>query len=410
MKFATAYAEFADDGIAENAKRAVEKIRSDFKAFPVSVLLYFASPDTYDPNVLADEMARAFPGARTFGCSSAGELCDDRMLWRSTTAMAFSDEVFEFVEIVAASGVDSNPRVVEELFASLESRTGIGMRDLNPREYVGMVLLDGMSRPGVEIMDRIGDLTDVVFFGGYAGDERNFVRTVPFLDGKTYENGVVIALMKPKGKWRVVKTQNIQPSDQSMVATRIDEANKSIEEFDGQPAALSYARAIGIADDRIPADGYASEAGKSAIQAYAESMRSRKWNGESAFAHEFLRHPLALMVDGEPFIRTAAAVSATGGLHMYMPPIKGMRYHLTRTTDIVEETGKSLDKVRRELGSIAAGIGVSCLLREIQVVTEGRCEEYGRLFSSFPFIGFSSYGEIYVGPINQTEVMLLFGE
>ena len=36
------------------------------------------------------------------------------------------------------------------------------------------------------------------------------------------------------------------------------------------------------------------------------------------------------------------------------------------------------------------------------------CEAYGELFSKTPTVGFSTYGEAYLGHINQTSTILIF--
>jgi hypothetical protein len=333
------------------------------------------------------------------------------MLWRSVTAMAFSANVFERVEIVGASGIEKDPaRTVDDLFVELGRLLGSDMRSLDSRQYAGLVFFDGLSNAGAKLMDRVGELSDIVFIGGYAGDDRSFVRTVVYNDGEALENGVVFAVMKPRGEFRLIKTQSIIPTDKSLVATKVDPEARIIWEFDGRPAAQVYAEAMGIETAGRSADKFDHDAGRSASQAYMGSPQvDLESEAGKSFSERFINWPLAIMIDGEPFVRSAVTVVQGGGLRMYLPPIEGMRYRITRTADIAEETGRAIDEIRRELGGISAIVGVSCLLREIQVMNDDRAREFSAVFKDFPYVGLSSYGEVYVTPVNQTAVMLVFG-
>ena len=47
--------------------------------------------------------------------------------------------------------------------------------------------------------------------------------------------------------------------------------------------------------------------------------------------------------------------------------------------------------------------------RALPVEEKQQCDAYGALFAEVPTIGFSTYGESYIGHINQTSTMLVFG-
>lgn len=60
-----------------------------------------------------------------------------------------------------------------EAVQALAAHFGQKPLELNPTEYVGLVLFDGLSGAEEMINDRIGDVTNVFFVGGSAGDERS---------------------------------------------------------------------------------------------------------------------------------------------------------------------------------------------------------------------------------------------
>ena len=377
MDYLVTEAEFDCGDAAKNAAGALTKIKRDLADFPVAVLLYFASPK-YEPHALAAGMKDAFPGALTFGCSSSGELSNGVMRRGSVAAMAFSPAVFETAVAIGAGSIDDDPEAANKMLAEMEKRLGTSVRDLDFRKYFGFALIDGVSLSMEAIMERVGELTDVIFTGGCAGDDGQFEKTMVFCDGVAHDNGAVLALLKPRGRFDFLKTQSLVPTETVLTATAVDSVHNVIYEFDGKPAAQAYADAMGV-----PVSGMSAE--------------------------NFAAFPLAMMAGGEPFVRNVATVVPKNGVRLHTRPFEGMRYTVTRVVDLMDDTAKALEEKRRELGGISAVINVNCLFRDLQVRANHQCERFGALFKDFPCIGFSSYGEIYIGVANQTATMVVFG-
>jgi len=59
------------------------------------------------------------------------------------------------------------------------------------------------------------------------------------------------------------------------------------------------------------------------------------------------------------------------------------------------------------IGSISAIVCFNCILRTLELKEKKQTEKYGSLFKDIPTVGFSTYGESFIGHINQTAVMLL---
>lgn len=383
MSFRTAYAQFAAADLADNARRAAERVQDEFKGIPVAMVVYFAASN-YDPDVLAATMRDAFPGAKTFGCTTAGEGVDAKLLNGSVVAMAFTADVFDYNEIALV--VESVREAGEEgVFASTDSamlhlgrKLGQPLLQLSHREYVGFILADGLSFFSETLVERVGELTDVIFAGGIAGDDCRFQDGGRvFFQGRSYRRAAVIALWKPRKGFSLLKTQAVQLTDKKLTVTKADENRRIVWEFDGMPATPAYAKAAGLPP-------------------------------ESASFEEFDDYPLALTIDGEPFLRGAVGQVAPNGLQLIHQVREGMRFTITRFGDIVDTAAKALEDKLRETGPVAAILHVNCVSRHSVLKKRGEEEAFAALFAGIPNIAFSSYSEIYVGLVGMTSTMILF--
>ncbi len=61
------------------------------------------------------------------------------------------------------------------------------------------------------------------------------------------------------------------------------------------------------------------------------------------------------------------------------------------------------------MGSVSGIINFHCFLRTLQLKEQNKTAEYGELFSGVPTVGFSTCGEEFIGHMNQTSTMVVFG-
>jgi hypothetical protein len=318
-------------------------------------------------------MRREFPGAEIIGCTTAGELVGDRMVHGAVVAIFLGDDVVARAASALIGDLDAAD-CVDRAFEELSCAFGTRVSELDFERHVGIVLIDGLSGAEERIMDRIGDLADVIFVGGSAGDDLKF-RTTQILVNDTGRSGAAaLLLLQLHGGFEVLKTQSFRPTGKRRVATAVDEKTRTVDEFDHRPALEAYAEAVGV----CPRDA----------------------------AGCFFRYPLGLMLDGAPFVRSPQ-LSLGASIRFYCQVLEGMELDVLEGTDIVAATRRDLEESCARSGPIQGLIQFNCILRTLQLQEEGRCAEYGALFGGVPSIGFSTYGEEYVGHINQTSTMLL---
>ncbi len=336
-------------------------------------VLYFASA-AYPSEKIAAAMEEAFSGATVFGCSTAGEIVSGKMLKHSIVAMALDQSIIGDIVIQSVSPIEEQIDV-SSVFSVFEKHYHISMRDADPTQYVGIILFDGLSFAEERWMDKIGNATDVVFIGGSAGDDLKFSRTYVYAHGRAYTNTVLLALLKPNCKFDIIKTQSFQTLPQQLVATKVEEAHRAVIEFNNKPAITAYAEALGKSIDTV--------------------------------AESFMSNPLGLMVGGEPYVRSPQRIS-DGKMIFYCTIKEGMDLQVLQSSDMIRDTREAILEKKNEFGELQALINFHCILRTLDLESHGLTEEYGHIFDHIPTIGFSTYGEEYIGHMNQTATMLAF--
>jgi hypothetical protein len=356
-------------------KAAVRELKDGLGA-QARLVLFFASP-VYPPAAIASEMAKAFPGAITIGCTTAGELASGRVLQKSVVAMSLGCEEIGalFVDVVREVGASAQAGVKAAL-GRLEARVGAPLAGLDRGRWAGIVLTDGLSVAEERVMETLSDATSLAFVGGSAGDDLAFSATHVYANGEALRDATVLALLESKRPFEVVKTQSFEALPKRLTATKVDEATRTVYEFDGRPAAQAYAEALGTTVEDLP--------------------------------NRFMSHPLGLMVSAtEPFVRSPQQVKGDAVV-FYCAMRQGMALAVLKGGDIVRDTAHAL--AGRLAGDTRARgiVNFHCILRTLQLAREGQSEAYGCLFAQVPTVGFSTYGEAYVGHINQTSTMLVF--
>ena len=351
---------------------AIAELQAQFKGFNPKLIIFFAS-SVFPSDTIADGMEEAFPGAETIGCSTAGEIVTGKMLKNSIVAMGLNRNAVKDckVEVIENLNKESN-----RAFNAFQRHFKKPMKKMSPSEYVGIILIDGLSCKEELVMDKMGDLTNVTIIGGSAGDDLKFKKTHVYANGKSYPHSAVLALIKPATKFSFIKTQSFCALPKKLVVTKANEFNREVFEFNGKPAAKAYAEALGTT---------------------VEEATKR-----------FMHNPVGLVFEGEPFVRSPQQIKGDG-MVFYCSVKEGMELSLLESTDIIKSTKKSLDDAKKELGNISGIVNFNCILRTLEMEQKGLCDAYGKLFADVPTVGFSTYGEEYIGHINQTATMIVFG-
>ena len=362
--FKIAQTEIKDTG------EAVKSLKEQLSGIDACLVLYFVST-SYPVEAVCKEMADAFAGVHTVGCTTAGEMITGKMGLNSIVAMAWSKNSLKELKIEVLENIQTDTEAVAKAFKSFEASLGKPMKSLDPEQYVGMVIIDGLCRCEEMVNDKIGNLTNVPFVGGTAGDDLKFKCTWLFVDGKAYTDAAVLMLMEPANGFAILKTQSVELTDKKLTPTKVVEKRRAVVEFDGKPASVTYAEALGVAVENLP--------------------------------EYFAERPVGLVFDeNNIFVRSPQEILEDGSVTFGSATKEGSEMTILRATDIVAGTREAL----KNCCDAQAIVDFNCAYRFVELIKKNQLKEYSELFS-VPAIGFSTYGESYIGHVNQTSTMLL---
>lgn len=351
---------------------AVSKIKKSFNGSNPKLIIYFSSTK-YDPKMVSEQFALQFPDSETFGCTTSGELISGGMYKDSIVAMALeNDKVKDFkIEVIPniANNLDLDPTI-----DSINSSLG-DFNTLNDENFYGIILVDGLSGAEEKLMDSLGTKTNINIVGASAGDDLKFSKTYVMHNGKTYSDAAILAVIESGVKFDFIKTQSFKSTDLTLIPTKVNHETREVLEFNNKPASEAYSEALGVSIEEI--------------------------------ATLFMKHPLGLMVGNEPFVRSPQMVTENGAIKFYCNVSEGMELKILESTDIVEDTKSIIDTLFAKNNDVSGIINFNCILRTLELESKNQTEDYGKVFSKIPTIGFSTYGEEFIGHINQTATMLV---
>jgi hypothetical protein len=362
------------------ATQAVAEIKAKFASemSHIKAIAFFAS-STYNSAELIAAMNKEFGDIPAFGSSSGGEIISGNMTTSSLVAIAYTDEVFEDVKVevveLLSKGVD-----IQNAVEGFSSHFGEPFNKLDHNKYFGIALIEFTAAAEESLFDEIGDNTNVVFVGATSADDWRFVNTVVYGNNNVYKDAAVLVLVKPKVEFAFEKIEAVSDTGHSYIATKADNFKKTIDELDNRPAAKVYAEALGCS---------------------VEDVRNFK-------VDDFIQYPLGIMIDDSIYLRDIFITRPENdSFYMVCGIQEGARVHIFKAEDIIGHTKGELNRIKEKHKDISSILIFNCMQRYQDALKHNQVKEYGELFADINTVGLCSYGEYYLGPVNQTATFLI---
>jgi len=344
-----------------------------------AAVLFFASPAIAGTQIAATLIDR-FPGVPVIGCTSAGEFTERRTATTGVSAVVLPRGIVHRGAAALARLDNGVEQGITAAIAEVEKQLQMSLREADPSRYVGLVLIDGLHGSEERVNEVLGNAAPLFsFVGGSAGDDLKFIKTEVYCGSAASDHGAAVLVLDVAVPFTIVKTCSFEPTGTSFTITEADLANRIVWKLDDRPAAEVYAEAVG-----------------SPVGSLDSSV--------------FMAHPLGLMIDDLPWIRSPQQIVDGRGMKFYCQILPGMEVDLMRGTDLIGDTRNALRDAVAGLGGSASGAVVfNCILRRLEIDAKDLGDDFVAALGGIPCAGFHTYGESWLGHINQTLTAVLFG-
>ena len=358
--------------LSRDPAEAVRELHASIAQPEIGLAVFFCSAG-YDLDVLAGELGRRFAGVEIIGCTTAGEITPvgyrDGAITGFSIAAADCCAVIARIDGLSGFRISSGQIVADALISRLAQHDG---RAQLPHSFA-MLLIDGMSANQETVLSAIhGRMDGIPIVGGSAGDDLRLQRTHVYHQGRFHTDAAVLTLVRLRQPVKIFHSQHFYSTDTRLVVTQADPERRIVSEINAEPAALEYARIIGIdVSELTPA--------------------------------VFAERPVMVKAGGEFYVRSIQRANEDGSLTFFCAIDEGVVLRLARHEDIVLQMRALFATIHADIGPPELVIGFDCVLRNLEVERRQLRQVAGRLLSENNVVGFSSYGEQFAGMhVNQT--------
>tara|TARA_R110001599_G_scaffold4837_3_gene24620 strand:+ start:8513 stop:9679 length:1167 start_codon:yes stop_codon:yes gene_type:complete len=362
-----------------NVCQAAAELADALQHEHLGFVLFFCSAE-YDLAALADALESSFPTTPLSGCTTAGEITPggydrgsivaigfDRRLFAIETALIDDLEHFELA--------NAQP-LVDTLLEQCRQQT---IAPINEHSFA-LTLLDGLSSREEQVLATLdAALGRIPSFGGSAGDDNHLSHTHVYTAGRFYTRAAVVVMINTRLPFEVFSTHHLIPLAHKLVVTEADREQRRVIELNGLPAAQVYAELVGSAPAQLNAGIFA-------------------------------RHPLAVRIGGQHYVRSIQRVNSDSSLSFYCAVENGIVLTAMQPTPLLDNLSVMLAGVGARLGAPSMIIGCDCFLRRMELEALQQLDQASQLLRQAGVVGFNTYGEQHHGMhVNQTFTGVAFG-
>ncbi|WP_442915370.1 nitric oxide-sensing protein NosP [Marinobacter sp. OP 3.4] len=364
---------------ARDPAMAVRELQQALLSPTLGAVLFFCSAE-YDLDRLASVMARGFPGVTLAGCTSAGEITPQGYDRRSIAAIGFDRRWFS-VQSALIGGLDhfdlaQAQGLVERLLHGCRQADLASVRD----NTFAITLLDGLSsREELVLSSLNAALGAIPQFGGSAGDDERLANTHVYHEGRFHSGAATVLLVNTPLKFQVFTTHHLAPTGDKLVVTAADCQTRTVHELNAEPAAVAYARAVGVSPRDLDREVFA-------------------------------RKPMAVRIGDQYFARSVQRVNADLSLTFYCAVETGIVLTPMLPGSLRDDLCLRLEQAEATVGKPLVTLGCDCFLRRLEAEQAGEVARLSEFLRQHRVLGFSTYGEQFDGVhLNQTFTGVVIG-
>lgn len=359
---------FAATSLCDPAAAAKE-IAEQLGPEPASLISFYANSYVDFPS-LAQHIHQHCNGP-TIGCTTSGEICSGLGYCSDhIVATAIRSPAFHATPLLIRNLPDFETTRINEL---LEPH-------IKSEFDFGILLIDGLSMMEEKIASALSvAFKQIPIVGGSAADSLRFEKTWVAANGIADTQAAVLTLIRTTLPYQIFQVHHFKPTDNRLVITQAIPTERRVTEINGEPAAIGYARAIGIDPARL--------------------------NNEI-----FAQYPLMLQIQGDYFVRSILKVNPDQSLTFYCAIDEGIVLRIAQSLDFNQELKSNLNRIFTNPDKPCVILAFDCIIRREELKLSKSLDVAQNIIRDLPIIGFSTYGEQINGlHVNQTMTGVMIG-
>lgn len=359
--------------LANEPTLAVAEIAQTLKKADLKAVMLFVSSD-YNLEDLGTALNYAF-SIPVFGCTTAGHVGPEGFGNRGLQATGFYGDGINLVTEVIHPLEQCQSRV-----SDMEQRLRLNPSKARWNRF-GLLFVDGLSFREERLAAALHHcFPDIPLVGGSAGDNLRFDATFVYANGRFHNNAAVLALFETETPVAAFKFQHFVPTQDILVVTEADAENRTVVEFNGEPAAVAYARLLGISVEELTPE-------------------------------VFSMSPLMIKMNSDYYVRSIQQCNQNLSLSFYCAIAKGIVLRIGKAVNPLQTAEEAFQNIQRSVPKPSLIIGCDCVLRRLEFEQTELKAQMGQIMADNRVVGFSTYGEQFNAlHMNQTFTGLALGE
>jgi hypothetical protein len=348
---------------------SADQIAKQLGPGPFELVCLFVSSEA-EFSALVAATAHLFGDADVLACTTAGEIGRAGYEEEQIIAVAFRKNNFKVHTYAIEDLDDLNEQSVAG--SLIEARLALAHKTPNWTSDFAFLLVDGLSLREEQLTAFLSaGLGPTPLFGGSSGDGTRFGQTWLARNGKVMQNAAIVAVVHCDRPVRVFSLDHLVPTEQRMVVTSASPEERVVHEINAEPAALEYARLLGLDPNQLD-------------------------------QFTFAEHPVVVRLGDMHHVRAIQQVRENHDLVFFSAINEGMVLTLATHDDIVAHLDHGLSDLAKQ-DKPEFILGCDCILRRIEAGRLQKTRAVSDVLSAHNVVGFSTYGEQIGGlHVNQT--------
>lgn len=350
---------------------AIKEATLDFKE--PKLIVFFSGVENFE--AYTKEFKDIFPNTMIMGATTFVGLCKDGAFKESLLVLGFEEGIECYGDVLEE--VDKYPlKYVKRVETCVDSIVNTN----NAMCFTLTTALISCEELVLSTLNSVLMTKGIPLFGGSAGDKGRAERTMVSFNGKVYEKACVFVILKNLGGKIKFYQENIyKQTAHHFTATKVDVRNRIVYEYDGKPAALEVAKALGTDVKHLPN--------------YLDS------------------YPMGRLIGKDMYITANKEITPHNGMAYHARVYKNAQMVLLEPDAYKVVIENTIEKIKKDVPKPALTLVVHCLARSILFEQDGYLDKFAKQMGDAfgNYIGFGGYGEqLRQQHFNQTMIIAVF--